>query len=63
MGKLRTPKVWRQFRLRAFRDRELEHEFRNVFRSSGVRFFEVGTAISGFAYLAFFLIYAVSLAY
>ena len=60
MGKLRTPKVWRQFRLRAFRDRELEHEFRSVFRSSGVRFFEAGTAISGLAYLAFFLIYAVS---
>ena len=60
MGKLRTPKIWRRFRLRAFRDRELEHEFRSVIRSSGVRFFEAGTAISGLAYLAFFLIYAVS---
>ena len=60
MPKLRTPKLWRQFRVRAFRDRELEHEFRGVFRSAGVRFFEVGTAISGVAYLAFFLIYALA---
>jgi signal transduction histidine kinase/CheY-like chemotaxis protein len=50
----------RRFGLRAFRDRELEHEFRGVFRSAGVRFFEIGTAISGAAYLAFFLIYAMS---
>ena len=60
MPKLRTPKLWRQFRVRAFRDRELEHEFRGVFRSAGVRFFEVGTVISGVAYLAFFLIYALA---
>ena len=59
-AKVRTPKLWRQFRVRAFRDRELEHEFRSVFRSAGVRFFEVGTAISGVAYLAFFLIYALA---
>jgi len=51
---------WRRFGVRAFRDRELEHEFRHVFRSAGVRFFEIGTAISGVAYLGFFLIYALS---
>ena len=59
-AEMRTPKLWRQFRVRAFRDRELEHEFRGVFRSAGVRFFEVGTAISGIAYAAFFLIYALA---
>ena len=54
------PLNWRRFGVRAFRDRELEHEFRHVFRSAGVRFFEIGAAVSGIAYLAFFLIYAVS---
>ena len=51
---------WRRFGVRAFRDRELEHEFRHVFRSAGVRFFEIGTGVSGLAYLAFFAIYALS---
>ena len=51
---------WRRFGVRAFRDRELEHEFRHAFRSAGVRFFEIGTAMSGLAYAAFFIIYAVS---
>ena len=60
MGTAVFPFFWRRLAVRAFRDRELEHEFRRVFRSSGVRFFEIGTAISGIAYLAFFLIYAVS---
>ena len=50
----------RRFRVRAFRDRELEHEFRQVFRSAGVRFFEISAALTGFAYVAFFLIYALS---
>ena len=52
--------IWRRFRVRAFRDRELEHEFRSVFRSAGVRFFEIAAALTGVAFLAFFLIYAVS---
>jgi signal transduction histidine kinase/CheY-like chemotaxis protein len=52
--------VWRRFRVRAFRDRELEHEFRLVFRSAGVRFFEIAAALTGLAYVAFFLIYAIS---
>ncbi len=54
------PQIWRRFGVRAFRDRELEHEFRLVFRSAGVRFFEVGATVSGLAYVGFFLIYAVS---
>ncbi len=57
MGHKRIHFSWRRMGARAFRDRELEHEFRHVFRSAGVRFFEVGTAVSGLAYLAFFLIY------
>ncbi len=52
--------TWHRFGVRAFRDRELEHEFRQVFRSAGVRFFEIGTATSALAYLAFFVIYAIS---
>ena len=60
MGTWRLLLNWRRFGVRSFRDRELEHEFRHVFRSAGVRFFEIGTGISGVAYLAFFLIYAVS---
>ena len=52
--------AWRRFRVRAFRDRELEHEFRQVFRSAGVRFFEIAAALTGLAYIAFFLIYVVS---
>ncbi len=60
MVTLRLLLNWRRFGVRAFRDRELEHEFRHVFRSAGVRFFEIGTSVSAVAYLAFFLIYAVS---
>ena len=48
------PFNWRRLGVRAFRDRELEHEFRRGFRSAGVRFFELVTAISGLAYFAFF---------
>jgi len=53
------PLSLRRFGVRAFRDRELEHEFRHVFRSAGVRFFEIGALVGGLAYLAFFLIYAI----
>jgi signal transduction histidine kinase/CheY-like chemotaxis protein len=60
MDLLGSPLNWRRFGVRAFRDRELEHEFRHVFRSAGVRFFEVGVGVTGLAYLAFFLIYAVA---
>jgi signal transduction histidine kinase/CheY-like chemotaxis protein len=48
---------WRRLGARPFRDRELEHEFRHVFCSAGVRFFEVATGLGGIAYLAFFLIF------
>ena len=60
MGTLRIPVLLRQFRVRAFRDREFEHDFQTVFRSAGVRFFEVGTLLTGLAYLAFFAIYMIS---
>ena len=60
MGLTRFLLNWRRFGVRAFRDRELEHEFRHVFRSAGVRFFEIGTGVSGLAYLGFFIIYALS---
>ena len=60
MSLKRIPIKWRQFGVRAFRDRELEHEFRAIFRSAGMRFFTVGTALSGAAYLAFFLIYCLA---
>jgi signal transduction histidine kinase/ActR/RegA family two-component response regulator len=49
----------RRFGVRSFRDRELEHEFRQVFRSAGVRFFEIGALLGGLAYFAFFVIYAI----
>jgi signal transduction histidine kinase/FixJ family two-component response regulator len=51
---------FRRFRARPFRDRELEHEFRHVFRSAGVRSLEIATGIGGLAFLGFFLIYAVA---
>ncbi len=60
MGTAVFPFFWRRFAVRAFRDRDLEHEFRQAFRSAGVRFFEIGAAVSGLAYLAFFLIFAFS---
>lgn len=50
----------RRFRTRPFRDRELEHEFRLVFRSAGVRSLEIATGIGGLAFLGFFLIYALA---
>ena len=52
------PQSVRRFGARSFRDRELEHEFRQVFRWAGVRFFEIGALVGGLAYLAFFAIYA-----
>jgi signal transduction histidine kinase/CheY-like chemotaxis protein len=51
---------FRRFGARRFRDRELEHEFRQVFRSAGVRSLEIATGIGGLAFLGFFLIYALS---
>ena len=54
------PFKWRRLGARAFRDRDLERDFRHAFRSAGLRFFEVGTATTGFAFLAFFLIVALS---
>ena len=45
---------------RAFRNRELEHEFRAVFRTSGVRFLELATTFTGIAFLAFFAIFVAS---
>ena len=56
---LTVPFSVRRFGVRSFRDRELEHEFRQVFRSAGVRFFEIGALLGGLAYFAFFVIYAV----
>jgi|GEM_PF-1353599 len=50
----------RRLGARAFRDRDLERDFRHTFRSAGLRFFEVGTATTGFAFLAFFLMFALS---
>ena len=49
---------FRRLGARAFRDRELEHEFRLVFRSAGVRSLEIASSLGGFAFLGFFLIYA-----
>ena len=49
---------FRRLGARAFRDRELEHEFRLVFRSAGVRSLEIASSLGGVAFLGFFLIYA-----
>jgi signal transduction histidine kinase/CheY-like chemotaxis protein len=43
---------------RAFRDRELEHEFQHAFRFAGARFLEIGTGVSGLAYVVLFMIHA-----
>jgi signal transduction histidine kinase/CheY-like chemotaxis protein len=50
--------VFRRLGARPFRDRELEHEFRQVFRSAGVRSLEIASGAGGLAFLGFFLIYA-----
>src|SRR5215208_2476771 len=60
MGTTVFPLIWRRLAVRPFKDRDLEHEFRQAFRSAGVRFFEIGAAVSGLAYLAFFVIFAIS---
>src|SRR6185295_4998782 len=57
MSLKRFPFNWHRLGVREFRDRELEHEFRQGFRSAGVRFFGLATAVTGLAYFAFFLIY------
>ena len=58
MGTTVSTLLRRRFGLRAFRNRELEHEFRQGFQSPGVRFLEIGTGVTGLAYLATFLINA-----
>jgi len=50
--------VRRRLGVRSFRDRELEHEFQHAFRFAGARFLEIGTGVSGLAYVALFLIHA-----
>ncbi|MEO8921664.1 MAG: ATP-binding protein [Caldimonas sp.] len=60
MQSIRFLSYWRRLGVRKFRDRELEHEFRHVFRSSGVRFLEIGTGVGGLAFLGFFAIYALA---
>lgn len=60
MAKKIETAIKRRFGVRAFRDRELEHDFRQVFRATGVRFLEIGAGISGAAYLALFLIHGIS---
>ena len=50
----------RRLGVRAFRDRELEHEFLHAFRFAGVRFLEIGTGVTGTAYLVLFLVNAVT---
>ncbi len=52
--------TWRRFGVRPFRDREIEHEFRQVFRSVGVRSLEIATGVGGLAFLGFFVIYALA---
>jgi len=53
-----TTHIKRQLGVRAFRDRELEHEFQHAFRFAGARFLEIGTGVSGLAYVALFAIHA-----
>ena len=44
----------RRFACDLSESRELEHQPRQVFRSAGVRFFEIGALLGGLAYFAFF---------
>jgi signal transduction histidine kinase/CheY-like chemotaxis protein len=60
MSTPRLSSISRHIGARPFRDRELEHEFRQVFRSAGVRSLEIATGLGGFAFLCFFLIYALA---
>jgi signal transduction histidine kinase/FixJ family two-component response regulator len=52
--------ITRRLGARPFRDREIEREFRQVFRSAGVRSLEIATGVGGLAFLGFFLIYALA---
>ena len=52
--------IRRHLGARAFRDRELEHEFQHAFRFAGARFLEIGTGVTGLAYLVLFLVHAIS---
>ncbi len=56
----RFPLRWRRLGAHVFRNRDVEHEFRRGFRTAGVRFFQIGAAAGGLAYIAFFLIYMVN---
>jgi len=60
MGTTLTTQIRRRLGVRAFRDRELEHEFQHAFRFAGVRFLEIGTSVTGAAYLVLFVINAIS---
>jgi len=53
-----TTHIRRHLGVRAFRDRELEHEFQHAFRFAGARFLEIGTGVSGLAYLGLFIMNA-----
>ncbi|MDQ2734635.1 MAG: ATP-binding protein [Pseudomonadota bacterium] len=53
-----TTHIRRKLGVRAFRDRELEHEFQHAFRFAGARFLEIGTGVTGFAYVVMFVIHA-----
>ena len=52
-----TTLIRRNLGVRAFRDRELEHGFQHAFRFAGARL-EIGTGVSGLAYLALILVNA-----
>jgi len=55
-----TTHIRRHLGARAFRDRELEHEFQHAFRFAGARFLEIGTGVTGLAYLVLFVVNAFS---
>jgi signal transduction histidine kinase/CheY-like chemotaxis protein len=58
MGTTLTSQIRRHLGARAFRDRELEHEFQHAFRFAGARFLEIGTGVTGLAYLVLFIVNA-----
>ena len=60
MGARLTTKIRRRLGVRAFRDRELEHEFQLAFRFAGARFLEIGTGVTGAAYLVLFVVHAIT---
>ena len=48
--------IRRRLGVRAFRIRELEHEFALSFRFAGIRFLEIGTAVTALAFFVTFMI-------